>query len=1004
MASKKFRFVSPGVQLREIDRSQIPTPPQVVGPVIVGRAQRGPALTPVRVDNFSEFTTVFGQPQPGGSTSDVWRQGNEGLAPTYGAYAAQAFLASGTPLTYVRLLGRSHALADSTDAAQAGWKVGGDGTTNAGGAFGLFLVDSGSNADIPGRGGLTGTLASVWYCKSGCEVLLSGTTASGIIQVSGTCVMIGNSGKSAKGGSWTVLVTTGSTTKTVVERKQFSFNSTAGDFIRNQFNTNPTVLNSRITPSAQRKPYFLGESYESRVVNTVVSGAALNKVYGVILPLAGGADYDVDYNVNQADSNSAATGWIVGQDTGPAASFSPDALKRLFRVVALEEGEWANGNLKISIEDIRYSNNPEDKFGTFTLSVRRAQDSDIAPQIIESFPDVNLNPQSSDYICARIGDQYSTWDDTERSWRTFGDYENQSKYIYIKPTSDLGSEPGLIPFGYQGPLRPVGITLASGTRNDVPRPLSLSASAVTQTQKYNPSAIPLMGTGVAGRCANGTPTLSGGTAIIGMKAGMSASFEFPASSQRNNTAESNLNDPTDAYWGLATTGSKGRFDQSYVDLARGIPGLLNHGLQAQFGPTMDRTTNATEYSYVFTLDNISRTSVAGTVTAPHHFEAYAVSGARKSLSSISYSGSIGEDYGEGSYKDTLDDDFNRFTVPMFGGFDGTDIRETNPFNNYYAQTTPSMYNSYKYNSVKQAIDSCADPELVECNLMAMPGIGTTNKSLGLTNHLLDTCQRRADVMGVIDIEGGYQPPPDRADFGEDSDPGNQGKAATAASSLKSRQINNSYGACYYPWIQVKDAENGQIFFAPPSIAAMGTYAYSQAKSELWFAPAGFTRGGLTEGAGGIPIIGVTERLTSKDRDKLYENNINPIAAFPAEGLVMFGQKTLQATRSALDRINVRRLMIHIKKEISRIAARLLFDPNTQVTWDRFTGQAAPFLESVKVRLGLEDYKVMLDRTTTTPDLIDRNIMYAKIFLKPTRAIEFIAIDFVITNTGASFED
>ena len=119
---------------------------------------------------------------------------------------------------------------------------------------------------------------------------------------------------------------------------------------------------------------------------------------------------------------------------------------------------------------------------------------------------------------------------------------------------------------------------------------------------------------------------------------------------------------------------------------------------------------------------------------------------------------------------------------------------------------------------------------------------------------------------------------------------------------------------------------------------------------------------------------------------------------------MFGQKTLQATRSALDRINVRRLMIHIKKEISRIAATLLFDPNTQVTWDRFTGQAAPFLESVKVRLGLEDYKVVLDRTTTTPDLIDRNIMYAKIFLKPTRAIEFIAIDFIITNTGASFED
>jgi len=120
--------------------------------------------------------------------------------------------------------------------------------------------------------------------------------------------------------------------------------------------------------------------------------------------------------------------------------------------------------------------------------------------------------------------------------------------------------------------------------------------------------------------------------------------------------------------------------------------------------------------------------------------------------------------------------------------------------------------------------------------------------------------------------------------------------------------------------------------------------------------------------------------------------------------VIFGQKTLQQTRSALDRINVRRLMIFVKKEISRIASRLLFDQNVQATWNRFRGQVEPFLDSVKARLGLTDFKVKLDETTTTPDLVDRNIMYAKIFLKPARAIEFIAIDFVITNTGASFED
>ena len=140
------------------------------------------------------------------------------------------------------------------------------------------------------------------------------------------------------------------------------------------------------------------------------------------------------------------------------------------------------------------------------------------------------------------------------------------------------------------------------------------------------------------------------------------------------------------------------------------------------------------------------------------------------------------------------------------------------------------------------------------------------------------------------------------------------------------------------------------------------------------------------------------------QDQLYQQNVNPIATFPAEGIVIFGQKTMQVTPSALDRINVRRLMIFVKKEISRMAATTLFDQNVKTTWNRFLGRVEPFLRSVQTRLGLQDFKVILDETTTTPELMDRNIMYAKILLKPARAIEFIAIDFVITDSGASFED
>jgi hypothetical protein len=283
-------------------------------------------------------------------------------------------------------------------------------------------------------------------------------------------------------------------------------------------------------------------------------------------------------------------------------------------------------------------------------------------------------------------------------------------------------------------------------------------------------------------------------------------------------------------------------------------------------------------------------------------------------------------------------------------------------------------------------------------MMSIPGLTNAN----LTSKLLDVCDARADALAVIDLAGGYIPPGEEADL---SPTERLGSVLQTINGLNNRSINNSYGCAYYPWVQVTDTvTTGGSLWVPPSVVVLGTLASSQASSELWFAPAGFTRGGLTEGSAGLPVTNVRARLNSKERDDLYNSNINPIAQFPAEGIVIFGQKTLQVTRSALDRINVRRLMIYVKREISRIAATMLFEQNVQATWNRFLGKVNPFLGSIQTRLGLTDYKVVLDETTTTPDLIDRNILYAKIFLKPARAIEFIALDFVITRSGASFED
>ena len=348
----------------------------------------------------------------------------------------------------------------------------------------------------------------------------------------------------------------------------------------------------------------------------------------------------------------------------------------------------------------------------------------------------------------------------------------------------------------------------------------------------------------------------------------------------------------------------------------------------------------------------------------------------------------------GGYSAVLDAGYDSFTSPMFGGFDGLNVMEIEPFRNSGMGASANEFNNYAYNSIQQALQSVSDPEVVEYNLLAAPGLTNTK----LTQQMIDICEDRADALAVIDLEKVYTP------FTENTK-SFKNRISTpdeAISSLRLRQVDSSYACTYFPWVQIKDTISSRTLWAPPSVIALGTMAGSEAKSELWFAPAGFNRGGLTEGDAGVPVSGLTYKLTSKDRDNLYDANINPIASFPSEGIVVFGQKTMQAQRSALDRINVRRLLLYLKAEVSDISRKLLFDNNLETTWNRFKGQVEPVLSSTKARFGLADYKVILDETTTTADLIDRNIMYAKIYIKPARAIEYIVVDFVITKTGADF--
>jgi len=399
------------------------------------------------------------------------------------------------------------------------------------------------------------------------------------------------------------------------------------------------------------------------------------------------------------------------------------------------------------------------------------------------------------------------------------------------------------------------------------------------------------------------------------------------------------------------------------------------------------TPGIDSYGYIFTLDNLVLTGSSNI--------AYHLSGSRKS--GASYTATAGK-----SWKDLLDAGYNGFTVPLWGGFDGVNIKFPDPFWNGSMSTAATELNSSVYYSIKRAIDTTSEPEVMDMNILTMPGLTNT----GLTEHLISVCEDRADALGIIDLENVYLPIHEGQYSGKSSESSRirSDGPRQAATDLKDRKINTSYGCTFYPWVQTRDENNGQLVWIPPSVAMMGVLASSERKSQLWFAPAGFNRGGLTDGAAGIDVTNVTEKLTSRERDILYDANINPIASFPSTGIVVFGQKTLQERQSALDRINVRRLVIFLKKEISRISTKILFEQNVQATWNRFTGLVEPFLANVKSNFGISDYRLILDESTTTPDLIDQNILYAKIMVKPARAIEYIAIDFVVANTGASFDD
>ena len=263
------------------------------------------------------------------------------------------------------------------------------------------------------------------------------------------------------------------------------------------------------------------------------------------------------------------------------------------------------------------------------------------------------------------------------------------------------------------------------------------------------------------------------------------------------------------------------------------------------------------------------------------------------------------------------------------------------------------------------------------NIITAPGLNYTNASQKTPlNVLIDNTQNRGDAIVIMDLE-------------------NYGASITTVTSTAA-SVDNSYVASYWPWLQLVDPDSGQLVWSVPSALLPGVYAFNDKSSEAWFAPAGINRGGLNT------VTQAERKLTQTNRDDLYTGKVNPIATFPGRGVVVFGQKTLQSQASALDRVNVRRLLIELKSFISQIADNLVFEQNTAATRNNFLGQVNPYLESVQQRQGLFAFKVQMDAANNGPDVVDRNQMVGAIYLQPTKTAEFIYLDFNILPTGATF--
>ena len=713
----------------------------------------------------------------------------------------------------------------------------------------------------------------------------------------------------------------------------FSLNENDNNYIKDVFGVDPTVGNPNKQVAGQKVEaaynYVLFEDSIKKFVaektstygwklQVGTSNLSGSSIVGEPLKFVDQYSTDLNNGDSQFSITNASTPWIYSQKIAPFkgsadVAASPTKFK-LFKVHTLSDGTLSNTKFKIEISNVKLSGTvPGSEWGSFTLSVRAYSDTDKKPKYLEIYQNLNLDPESANYVARRIGNRYAYITYAGKIIQ-FGDFTTLSKYIRIE-ASDVSYPVSCVPYGFESYSTPIDST----------------ASSYVPAIQYSKASIYGLG---PGKYPSGT--------VFGSVPGTDTEIQalYPTSSfgvgVENNTKQ--YFKPLPYYGSTDSNGANIDFD-----LEDKVWGTTNSKFYAQG-------------TYVSTGSLLSPT-LSGSIP------------------------SIYDAVNESTYVR-----LRKFVLGFQGGFEGQwPAIPINVGGNITAGNTQGLdctnINSPGSIAYKQSIAAIGNPDEFDINLIVTPGIFREQHSY-VTELVIDMCETRQDCFYIMD----------NVVFPSS----NQTVGLIDAAINSVATIDSNYVGTYYPWVKILDTNTNKIISVPPSVVLPAVYAANDNSAAEWYAPAGLNRGGIAT------AVQVLDRVTHGERDTLYEGRVNPIAAFPGQGICVWGQKTLQIAPSALDRINVRRLLINLKKFIASSSNYLVFEQNVASTRNRFLSIVTPYLESVQQRNGIYAFQVKMDNENNTPDLIDRNILYGQIFIQPTRTAEFIILDFNILPTGASF--